>query len=411
MEHGTFCLSGTKEMKPNVESLSVLQPKCGEWHEAPAFTKSVELAENGLQDVLKGLVDKSTQASIPDFLQQSERIFQELLVLLQRTKDSIKQKPAASHTAWTVEYAEELTKQLEELERDYGSDVVHDLSSDLSKVTLQYQDAAGRLHQLNIKLSPVSFPNGAPECMSELPMAWQPTNDTRDNSRPQKRFKVDPNNRESGDKEGDASRNCFLRLYGSFVQQVDKYQDFWNELDDLDANAWVLEPSTRPVPRSISERRIAITDEASVVIALDPNSPRARPTSVRWIGADTSKHRCGLDQYMTSQQSQLCWTSNSSVRENLERGLALKLPLPPCAGTGEALLECSICYSNDLPTEDGGSEFPDTVCDNLPCKRYYHETCLRDWLQSLPTSRKSFDRIIGTCPYCNEPISATIQQA
>jgi E3 ubiquitin-protein ligase FANCL len=72
--------------------------------------------------------------------------------------------------------------------------------------------------------------------------------------------------------------------------------------------------------------------------------------------------------------------------------------------------ECAICYSDELITEATGmTEHPDVPCDNESCGRLYHPSCLREWLTSLPDSRISFDCILGTCPYCKQPLSAAMQ--
>jgi len=410
-EHGTFCITGTAEMKPDIRTLSTMQPKCGEWNEVPVFGGKPQ-AKLGLQEHLLRLVDHKAASSIPNFLQQSERIFHELLALTKECNATAKKTEAS--TSWTLEYADELTKHLEELERVHGNYAVQELSDDLLKMALQYKDTGGRLHLISLKLSPDTFPHSCPECASDLPIKWQPpwkpAPSEGDKPRQAKRIKVDPNSQErDASSEDNDSGYGLVRLYASFKREVDKHQDLWNELDDLDASAWILEPSTKRPCRSTLHRRIAVTEESSIVIGLDRNCPRGPPTKTRWIGPNTSAYCSKLDQYIASMGADIGWSLNLSVKENLERGLGLHLPLPP-SETTEASLECSICYSHDLPSEDGSSEFPDAVCDNPPCKRFYHETCLLGWLQSLSSSRKSFDRIIGTCPYCNEPISATIRQ-
>lgn len=403
-------------MKPNVQSLSTVKPKCGEWNELPVFGGSKQPQGAITLEHLSRLVDHNTPASIPDFLKQSERIFRELLILIRESDNGAKTSPSCS---WTAEYAAKLTKQLEELERLHGDSVIEELSDDLLKVVLKYQDGAGREHRLRLKLSPETFPQEKPDCSTNLPIkrGWQPSwriapqTDSDDGSRPTKRYKVDPNSKESGAMAERTTEHGLSGLYADFICQVDKYQQLWNELDGLDASTWVLEPSTQHPDRSISERRIAVMEGTSVVISLDPNTPRSPPLTIRWVGADTAKLKERLEQHLASRDFNTNWSMNRSVKENLERGLGIQLPSAPAdAGEASPTVDCGICYSQDLPTENGSSEFPDTVCDNGPCARHYHETCLRDWLLSLPSSRKSFDRIIGTCPYCNEPISATMRQ-
>jgi hypothetical protein len=413
-------MTATPDMKPDVNSLSSVEPHCGEWNEVPIFRQDkTESKRLGLKQHLQQLVDDSTPASIPDFLLQSERIFQEFILLAKECEASDATKTESSPSSfWTVDYADQLTRQLEEVERVHGSKAIQGLSDDLLKLTLQYQDDAQRLHVVILNLSQDSFPQTAPKYQSNLPAKWQPhwkpnPLDGDRSTRPHKRLKVDPNSNESPS-DDNGKHWGLVQLYSDFVKQVDKYQALWNELDDLDANTLVLEPSTCPPCRSISERRIAVTEGTSVAVVLDPECPRAKPKSVRWIGApDTSQLRGRFNNYMTSIDEDAGWSMNISVKENLQRGLGLELPTRPPSkeqptGAESTTLECSICYNHDLPTEEGGSELPEAVCDNGPCNRHYHETCLHEWLQSLPSSRKSFDRIVGTCPYCNEPISAKL---
>lgn len=419
-EQGTFCITATLDMKPDINSLSTVEPYCGEWNEVPIFRQDkTETQRLGLKQHLQQLVDDSTPTSIPDFLLQSERIFQELISLTKECEASDANKNESSPSSpWTVDYADQLTKQLEEVERVHGSKAIQSLSDDLLKLTLQYQDDAQRLHIVILNLSPDSFPQTAPKCQTNLPAKWQPhwkpnPLDGDQSARPHKRFKVDPNsNNNESASEGNGEHCGLVQLYSDFVSQVDKYQALWNELDHLDDNTLVLEPSTRPPCQSNSERRIAVTEGTSVAVVLDPKCPRAKPKSVRWIGADTSHLRGRFNNYIAGADQGAGWSMNISVKENLQRGLGIELPTRSPTEEKPAeestTLECSICYNHDLPTEEGRSEFPEAVCDNGPCNRHYHETCLYEWLQSLPSSRKSFDRIIGTCPYCNEPISAKL---
>ena len=91
------------------------------------------------------------------------------------------------------------------------------------------------------------------------------------------------------------------------------------------------------------------------------------------------------------------------VRENLERVLQLKFPSPADTEREEFRMECGICYAHRL-TRPGEAEtcLPECCCDNARCGRAFHQPCLFEWLQSLPDSRRSFDTIFGSCPYCGE---------
>jgi hypothetical protein len=48
---------------------------------------------------------------------------------------------------------------------------------------------------------------------------------------------------------------------------------------------------------------------------------------------------------------------------------------------------------------------PDVNCNNGPCSRPFHRTCLLEWLQAVPTTRKSFNMLFGQCPFCDSSIA------
>lgn len=48
---------------------------------------------------------------------------------------------------------------------------------------------------------------------------------------------------------------------------------------------------------------------------------------------------------------------------------------------------------------------PDQICENARCGKSFHHACLLEWMQSTPSSRKSFNTWFGSCPYCSSPIS------
>ena len=118
------------------------------------------------------------------------------------------------------------------------------------------------------------------------------------------------------------------------------------------------------------------------------------------------------------------WSEERSVRENLQLWFGSPLPSPLSESTdnekSDFLVECGICYTHRLPIEDDDTDgatttttekegpLPEAKCTGTNCNRHYHESCLFEWLHSLPTARVSFDRIFGTCPYCCEGISVKV---
>lgn len=247
------------------------------------------------------------------------------------------------------------------------------------------------------------------------------------------------------------------RIHHHFEQALHKYQPLFDELDDLDSHLWILEPSL-PARRCSVERRIALWEGgASMVIVLDPENVRGIPVMVRFLGVTMATMTAaanaaaagqggdgssaggvvdwrtsfadfvaedggGEDKKHNSSKQSLSdkeptkhkrWSEERSIRENLELwfGSPLPSPLSPSTDKSDFLVECGICYTHRLPTEDSTTEegpLPEAKCSNASCNRHYHESCLFEWLHALPTARVSFDRIFGSCPYCCESVSVKI---
>jgi len=233
------------------------------------------------------------------------------------------------------------------------------------------------------------------------------------------------------------------RIQHHFEQALVKYQPLFNELDDLDAHLWILEPSL-PARRCSVERRIALWEGgASMVIVLDPENARGVPVMTRFLGvtkatmlaaanASGENNSREVVDWRTSfatfvaednEQEDLKkkshennakrWSEERSIRENLELwfGSPLPSPLVPSTDKSDFLVECGICYTHRLPTEDGSADdgpLPEAKCSNPSCNRHYHESCLFEWLHSLPTAKISFDRLYGSCPYCTETLSVLL---
>jgi len=258
---------------------------------------------------------------------------------------------------------------------------------------------------------------------------------------------------------GASNQMVLPQIHHQLTNTLDKYQPLFDELDDLDSHLWILEPSL-PARRNCVERRIALWEGgASMVVALDPDNARGIPVMVRFLGVtmatmraaanaasgdigggtvegDISKGevvdwRTSFAEFVSEEEDGTLdsvasevestnlkrWSTERSVRSNLELWFGSPLPSPLSSSTEEKsdfLVECGICYAHRLPMEDDNDTeeegpLPEAKCANPSCNRHYHESCLFEWLHSLPTARVSFDRIFGSCPYCCETVSVKIR--
>ncbi|KAF6265712.1 FANCL C-terminal domain-containing protein, partial [Scenedesmus sp. NREL 46B-D3] len=66
----------------------------------------------------------------------------------------------------------------------------------------------------------------------------------------------------------------------------------------------------------------------------------------------------------------------------------------------QLLLQCGCCLAV-------AGEAPSVTCPGASCSRAFHAMCLAEWLGALPTSRRVFDTLFGSCPFCNGPIGVS----
>ncbi|PSN49115.1 E3 ubiquitin-protein ligase FANCL [Blattella germanica] len=182
-------------------------------------------------------------------------------------------------------------------------------------------------------------------------------------------------------------------IYKSFVQQVTLLQKFWQLLDEMDHKCWVIDPDNPT--RKDSYRRIMIGNNVSIQITVDPLKPTERP-DIKFLG---SERAIVPFQEALAEKFEM-WNNKDGIVENLL--LVLNLPAFPStpldSSHSQDLVhpgDCSICF-----TARFNGELPSRACNNEKCGMIYHDVCLFEWLQTLPTSSKSFDYIHGECPNC-----------
>ncbi|XP_056903099.1 E3 ubiquitin-protein ligase FANCL isoform X2 [Takifugu flavidus] len=227
---------------------------------------------------------------------------------------------------------------------------------------LNAEDSSGRQHLLTVKLKP-KHPAEAPDCSADLPLPllinWTP-------------------------------QTTLDQLYGQFLLVLESLTRFWDVLDEIDRNTWILEPE-KPC-RSDTMRRIAIGNNVSIKVEVDPRHPEMLPDCCL----------LGAEHVVTPLRNKLntnmhLWNPESDVLHNLQDVLEIEFPSPASHEKSSFSTECGICYSYRL--EDS---IPDQVCNDPRCGQPFHQACLYEWLRGLPSSRQSFSVIFGDCPYCSK---------
>ena len=374
-------------------------------------------------------------------------------------------------------FYEMLLTELEQL----GWHRLVDLDAERRIIILKAIDTGKRIHELTLTLPP-DYPNSPPHCVTDLPVPFQPSRRSAlrartADEREKKRFRsgLDDNNNFDDsfrDVGGSDAAFALVSIVDQWESKLAACQAFWEQLDDLDDNTWILEPERIPVkghtpseaassssstssttwpkdgvhfdksfarpPRYATHRRVAVAPHASILIEhLDPAAPYAVPTSVRFLGKDSIVAPLRARFSRTLQQT---WDTSgkSTLRQNLENILGCTLPCPsdskksssPSAATTTAetgddrfgfTADCAICYSYRLTEQtanfassssstdsSGKQSIPDVVCSNTRCSRSFHRSCLSEWLRGLPNASRSFETLFGHCPYCFEPISVNV---
>jgi E3 ubiquitin-protein ligase FANCL len=270
--------------------------------------------------------------------------------------------------------------------------LVH-LAPDFSRITLRAVAPNQQEHLFDLTIPP-DYPRSPPSVEAGLPHPVLLDSPTADKN-PQMDTYV---------------RNNLVNAFRQVEQQLRTYQEVFTSLAELDENAWVLEPAQASL--ATLQRRVLIEKTCSVIFEATLSHPRG-PFDLTFLGPPKR-----VDELQATYMSNATqWSSERGIKANLETTLQLSLPSRVgVEGSDENGLaaECGICYSYILETEDddqpqpvpvGSADIPDQICENSRCGKVYHSACLLDWLQSLPSSRKSFGTIFGNCPYCAEHIS------
>ncbi|XP_068731305.1 E3 ubiquitin-protein ligase FANCL-like isoform X2 [Montipora capricornis] len=304
----------------------------------------------GYEGVIKQRLSQS--ADLPSFLLELKSILEKLLEY-QKSEKVNTQPKVYTH----------LVAELEAI----GWERLAYVDPSFQVLKLSARDNKEREHFITLHIS-AQHPYAAPTCTTDLPgkqftFSWTPQ------SRP------------------------LQQLYHQFQEILCKFEDFWDMLDEIDHKTWILEPDQPR--RSCTSRRIALGNNASIQIDLNPANPRLLP-ECRFLGADSVV--VPLREHLNANIQS--WNPQLSVFANLENLLGQKFPSPSTTKKEDFSMECGICYAyrlNDL--------IPDKVCDDSRCGQSFHSLCLYEWLRDLPSTRQSFNMVFGECPYCSKPIT------
>ncbi|XP_067845141.1 E3 ubiquitin-protein ligase FANCL isoform X2 [Heptranchias perlo] len=236
------------------------------------------------------------------------------------------------------QYYAQLIKEIESL----GWDKLAYMDAELRTIKLKAEDSAGREHMITIKLK---------------------------------------------------AKSSLINLHSQFLAALESLKEFWDIMDEIDEKTWVLEPE-KPA-RSTTTRRIAIGNNVSINLEVDPRHPKMLPECC-FLGADhvvtPLRNKLNTNMHL--------WSPECTVLQNLKDIVEIDFPSPATHEKSSFSMECGICYAYRL-----ASSIPDQVCDDPRCGQPFHQECLYEWLRGLPSSRQSFNIIFGECPYCSKPIT------
>ncbi|XP_040207086.1 E3 ubiquitin-protein ligase FANCL isoform X3 [Rana temporaria] len=309
------------------------------------------------------------------------------MVELKSILDVALKNPNSSEASPAPHYYSCLVKDIDSL----GWDKLVFVDNEFSTLKLKIEDSTTRAHVITVKLG-ARYPYKAPDCCIDLPVpfsvSWTPQSNLQD-------------------------------IYNQALSALESLKVFWDALDEVDKKTWVLEPE-KP-SRSATVRRIAIGNNVSITIDVDPRHPTMLPECY-FLGADHVVQP--LKEKLNSNIH--LWDPDVGLLQNIKDVLEIDFPSRTdfdksdlidnyyaCISTSglfcqllidvlykDFSMECGICYAYRLD-----SAIPDQVCDDPHCGQPFHQACLYEWLNSLPSSRQSFNIIYGECPYCSKPIT------
>ncbi|KAG8641099.1 E3 ubiquitin-protein ligase FANCL isoform X2 [Manihot esculenta] len=243
---------------------------------------------------------------------------------------------------------------------EIGWEHLVNLAGDLKFISFRIvaRDKKGRVHILEVQLDK-TYPKCPPSVSADVPYI----------------FNVE------------WSMNSRLKdLVQQFQEHLEKLQEFWATLDDIDNSLCVV--NLKQTSRAVSFRQMDIGNDCFIMLSINSKNPKALP-ECRFLGSGPIVNSLRKLWKRNSKQ----WMKDKTILENLTSILETQLPKPPDVQKNNQQVECGICYAQYLPTDDElgprSGTGTDYTCDNSHCNRAFHSVCLGDWLRSITTTRQA----------------------
>ncbi|XP_056327434.1 E3 ubiquitin-protein ligase FANCL-like, partial [Danio aesculapii] len=182
------------------------------------------------------------------------------------------------------------------------------------------------------------------------------------------------------------TQSTLANIHSQFLLNVEALSDFWSVLDEIDEKTWVLEPE-KPT-KADSTRRIAIGNNVSIKVQIDPRHPKMLPECCL----------LGAEHVVTPLRNKLnanmhLWNPDCTVLQNMKDVLEIEFPSPTTHGKIFQIKQHQHALKKLKCTKHIGPSKSNLI---------YLSS---QWLRGLPTSRQSFNIVFGECPYCSKPIT------
>ncbi|XP_039385762.1 E3 ubiquitin-protein ligase FANCL isoform X2 [Mauremys reevesii] len=191
------------------------------------------------------------------------------------------------HAPPPPEYYSYLVRDIETL----GWNKVVYVDTGLNTIKLKGEDSCGRQHLITLKLN-AKYPAEPPDCCVDFPVefaiSWIP-------------------------------QSSLVDIYSQFLAALESLKEFWNAMDEIDEKTWVLEPENPT--RSATMRRIAVGNNVSINLEVDPRHPTMLPECY-FLGADhvVNPLRTKLNNNMH------LWDPDTTLLQNLKEVLEIDFP-------------------------------------------------------------------------------------